>query len=81
MDEPVGALLRTAAADSAASSAIAGGAALLAMLTSLEATLASLGASDMGGRTDNADAAGTAAHHLPCAELPTARNIRLGSTS
>ena len=67
----MGALLRTAAAESAASSATAGGAALQAMLTRLDATRASLGASDMGGKTDSADAAGAAASHLLGVELPT----------
>ena len=70
MYRPVGALLRTAAAESAASSATAGGAALQAMLTRLDATLASRGASEMGGRTDRVDAAGAAASHLAGAELP-----------
>lgn len=70
MSRPVGALLRIAAAESAASSATAGSAALQAMLMRLDAILASLGASEMGGRTDSADAAGAAASHLPGSELP-----------
>ena len=75
MGMPVGALFSTAAAESAASSATAGGAALQAMLMRLEATRASRGPSDMGGSTDKADAAGTAAHHLPGADLPAERSI------
>lgn len=60
----------TAAAESAASSATACGAVLQAIVTRPDATLASLGASEMGGRTDSADAAGTAASHTPGVESP-----------
>ena len=71
---PAGALLRTAAAESAASSATHGAAALQAMLTRPDATLCSLCASVMGGRTDSADAAGAAGSHCEVPDLPAMRH-------
>ena len=65
----------TAAAESAASSATPGGAALHAIMTRPDATLASLDASEMGGRTDSADAAGTAASHTPGVEVPIGSRV------
>ena len=71
---PAGALLRTAAAASAASSAMHGAAALQAVLTRPDATLCSLFASVMGGRTDSADAAGAAGSHFEGPDLPARRH-------